>query len=272
MRFAKNQHRPQSNRSLTAAANVQSDTLGSSDDIITPGAVERNERALTLSTQVQDLVRETAGQGLEAGVEVVADALGVLDQAQAIDFLNDGTEEDGTRGVTKPGVELPVRFVGPQQRVAVIPPRRLRFLRKRNHVRRRGEVPVLVSPEFPGRADACLDFIDNEQHVVARSDFPERAEERGRCVVVAALGLNGLDDDGGDRVVKVLDQEFGFGEAAGFFVRVFACMAFERVEQMRKGCLGPVKGGNVQLVDRFAARGGQGAQEAAMEAGAKGED
>ncbi len=49
-------------------------------------------------------------------------------------------------------------------------------------------------------------------------------------------------------------------------------MGFERVFELREGGLRPVEGGDVELVDGFAARGGEGAEEAAVEAGFEGED
>ena len=115
---------------------------------------------------------------------------------------------------------------------------------------------MLVGPELAGGADAGLDFVDDHEHVVAFGDVAQALEEFGGRVVVAAFGLDGLDDDGGDGVVVGRDDFFGFREAALDFGFVLRCVIFEGVFEHGEGRLGPVEGGDVEFVDGFAAGGG----------------
>lgn len=75
-------------------------------------------------------------------------------------------------------------------------------------------------------------------------------------MIVAAFGLHGLDHDGRDGMVEILDEVLGFGEAAGLFLGVLARVLGQWILEAGKRCLRPVKGGDVELVDRFAAGGG----------------
>ncbi len=56
------------------------------------------------------------------------------------------------------------------------------------------------------------------------------------------------------------------GEGGGFG-GVFLGVGLEGYFSWGKGGLRPVEGGDVELVDRLAARGGEGVEEAAVEAG-----
>lgn len=91
-------------------------------------------------------------------------------------------------------------------------------------------------------------------------------------MVVAAFGLDGLDDYGGRRGVPFFDEALRLGEAALFFGLVFGGVLVERVLDDGEGCLWPVEGGYVQLVDGFRAGGGETTEQAAVEAGLEGED
>ena len=52
---------------------------------------------------------------------------------------------------------------------------------------------MVVSPEFSGRPDTGLHFVDDEEDVVFFGKGTERAEEGRRGVVIAAFGLDGFD-------------------------------------------------------------------------------
>lgn len=136
---------------------------------------------------------------------------------ESLDLVDDGFEEQSLGGVAHPGVELAVGFVGSKGGIAKVVSGRLGFLGEGDHVWRFAQMPVFVRPEFAGRADACLDFVDDEYDVVAFCDFAETVEECWGSVVVAAFGLDGFDYDGCDWVVEILDQVFCFGKTAGFF-------------------------------------------------------
>lgn len=91
-------------------------------------------------------------------------------------------------------------------------------------------------------------------------------------MVVTALGLDGLHDDGARRHAVVEDEVLDLGEGGGFSGGVLLSVLLERVAQLREGGLGPVEGGNVELVDGLGPGGGEGAKQAAVEARAERQD
>ena len=111
----------------------------------------------------------------------------VLHQVKPLDLVDDGAEENGSRGVPEPGVELAVRFRGAQQGVAVVPACGLGFFGERDHVRRVLEIPMLMGPEGTCGADAGLDLVDDQQDVVAARESAQATEKGGGRVVVAAF-------------------------------------------------------------------------------------
>ncbi len=272
MMSLKNQHWPQPHRPLPAPPDIDTKPLRPLHEIVAARTIPRYERALPLPPQILNLVWIPFRQALEAVVEIVACVRGVPHEIQAFDLLDDGAEEDGARGVAHPGVELAVRFVGPQLRVAEVVARGLGFFREGDHVRRVVQVPVVMGPKFARGADAGLHFVDDEEDVVFFGDVAEAFEEGGGGVVVPALGLDGFDDDGRDGVVEVGDQIFRFGEAAGFFRFILGAVFVEGVFEVGKGGLGPVEGGNIEFVDGLATGSGEGGEEAAVEGGTEGED
>jgi len=76
---------------------------------------------------------------------------------------------------------------------------------------------VIVRPELARGADARLHLVDDEQDVVLARQLAQAFEEGGRGVVVAAFGLDGLDDDGGGRERPFFDQALRLFEAALLF-------------------------------------------------------
>lgn len=268
----KHQHRPQPHSPLAASPHNHPHPLRLLQKRIPLRTIERQKRALALPAQVQDLLRIPLRQALEAVVQVLARVLRIVDEIQTFDLIDDPAEEDRARGIPHPGVELAVRFRGNQVRVPEVVARGLGFFAKGDHVRRGLEAPVLVGPEFPGGADSSLDLVDDEEHVVAFCDFAEAAEEGGGGVVVATFGLDGLDDDGGNGIMEGLHDVFGFFETAGFLCGVLGGELIEGVFEEGEGRLGPVEGGDIEFVDGFAASGGEGAEETAVESGAEGHD
>lgn len=214
------EHGAQAHGAGAAAADVDAEGLGLLEEFVAVGVVEGDEGALALAAQVGELAGVFLGEPLELTEEVVADLGGVLDEAEALDLVDDAAEEQGARGVAHPRVELAVGLVGAQGRVAEVVAGGLGLLAEGHHVRGRGQVPVLVGPELAGGADAGLHLVDDEEHAVLLGDLAQAAEEGGRGVVVAALGLNGLDDDGARGHVVVLDEVLNLGERVGLGLRV----------------------------------------------------
>lgn len=160
------QHGAQTHGARTAAANVDAKLLCLCEELVALGVVKGDEGALALAAQVLEVLGVFLLQALELGVEVVADLCRVVDEVEALNLADDGAEEQGADGVAHPGVELAVGLVGPQGRVAVVEAGGLGLLGEGDNVRGVLQVPVVVGPELAGGADARLDLIDDEQHVV----------------------------------------------------------------------------------------------------------
>lgn len=207
------QHRTQTHGAGSAATNVDAKLFGLCQKLVALGVVKGDESALTFTAQVLELLRVLALQALELGEEVVADAGGVVDEVEALNLADDGAEEQGAGRVAHPGVELAVGLVGPQLRVAVVEARRLGLFGEGDHVRGVLEFPVVVGPELARGADARLDLVDDEEDVVLAGEGAQAAEEVGGGVVVAALALDGLDDDGRGGDVPRLDELLDLVEA-----------------------------------------------------------
>jgi len=272
MWLVEDQHRAQTNSTLAGSTNVDTDSLGLLQERITLWGVEGNEGTASLASQVLELVGVLLCQALDAGIEVVTYLGGVLDKVQALDLLDDAAEEDGAGWVAHPGVELTVWLVGAQLGVAVVVAGRLGLLGEGHHVRWGREVPVLVSPELAGCADTGLHLVDDEQDVVLLGKLAETAEEGWGRVVVATLGLDGLDDDGCWRVVVGSDETLDVGEGIGLGLCILGGVLLKWVLELRKDGLWPVESWDIKLVDRLGAGSGKGAEETAVEGGLEGEN
>lgn len=272
MVLLEDQHGPEANGADSASTNVDTDALGLAEELVTLGGIPGNEGSLALTTEVLQMLGVLLSKALETRVQVFTGLGGVLDEVQALDLLNDTTEDEGTSGVTHPGVELTVRLVGTQGGVTVVVTGGLGLLREGHHVGRGLEVPVVVGPELACSSNTGLHLIDDEENVVTLGDLAQAAEEGRRGVVVSTLGLDGLDNDGGDRVVPFLDQTLGLLEAALFLLGVLLSMLFKWVLEGGERRLGPVEGRDVELVDGLTAGGGQTAKETAVESRLEGHD
>lgn len=272
MHLIKDQHRTQPHRALSRTPNINPHRLRLLQERIALRTIKCDKRSLSLTSQIIKLSRILRRQLLNARIQVVSRLCGVLDQAKTLDLVNDATEQDRASWVTHPRVELAVRLVRAQRGVAVVVSRGLGLLGESDHVRGRGEVPVLVGPELASGADAGLDLVDDEEDIVLCGQLAQAAEEGGRGVVVAAFGLDGLDDDGGGGVGEGGDEALDVGEGVGFGFGVLGGVILEGVFEEGEGGLGPVEGGDVELVDGLGAGGGEGAEEAAVEGGFEGED
>ena len=212
------------------------------------------------------------GEILKTGVEILADSGCVGDEVVAFNLVDNGTEKQGTDGVTHPSVELAVRLVGAQLGVAVVVAGSLCLLGKGDHVRRVLKFPVLMSPEAAGGTDTGLDLVDDEEDSMTTGEGAELAEEVWAGVVVTTLALDGLNDDGGGGKMPVLDKMLDFIEAGLLGSGVLGGMLIEGVLELGEGSLGPVKGRDIELVDSLGAGSRQGTKEAAVEACLEGQD
>ena len=272
MVLLEDQHGTQTDSRGATATDVDTEGLGLGSELVTLGGVPGDEGTVVLTTEVLEVLGVLLGQTGETGVEVVTGGAGVLDEVETLDLLDDSAEDQGTGWVTHPGVELAVGLVGAQGGVAVVVTGGLGLLGEGDHVRGRGQVPVVVGPELTGGTDTGLHLVDDEEDVGALGDVAETLEEGGRGVVVTTLGLDGLDHHGGDGVVELLDETLNLGQATLLLGSVLLDVLLQRVLQLGEGGLGPVKGGDIQLVDGLAAGGGQGAEETAVEGRLEGEN
>ena len=115
------------------------------------------------------MLRILLGQCLNLAIQVITHASSVVHKIQSLNLLNDSTEDQAARRVTKPRVKLSVSLVRSQRLRGIVVARRLGLLGERHHVRRILEVPVLVGPEFARGANTSLYFIGDEEDVVLAS-------------------------------------------------------------------------------------------------------
>lgn len=131
---------------------------------------------------------------------------------------------------------------------------------------------MIVGPELTGGTDTGLHLVDDEENVGALGDIAETLEEGRGGVVVTTLGLDGLDHHGSHGVVELLNEALNLIQAALLLSGVLLDVVLQRVLQLGERGLGPVKGGDIQLVDGLGAGGGQGAEETAVEGRLEGEN
>lgn len=108
------------------------------------------------------------------------------------------------------------------------------FLAESDNVRGPIEVEVLVAPHFASGASASLHLVDEQRGAVLPGHLLQTLEELGRALVVAALGLDGLDYDAGHRTAllgKVLEQLLHLGQAPLVLGGVLAHVLLQRIPE-----------------------------------------
>ena len=265
-------HGSQADGAGTASTNVDTESLGLGEELVSLGAVKGNESALALATEVLEVVGILGGETLDLAEEVVTDAGGVVDEVVALNLLDDGAEDEGASRVAHPGVELTVGLVGAEVLGGVVVAGGLGLLGEGDNVRRVLEVPVLVGPELAGSTNTGLNLVGDEEDVVLAGQGAELLEEFGGGVVVTTLGLDGLDDDGAGWQVPRLDEVLDFVERSLLGGGVLSGVLVERVLELGESGLGPVEGGDIELVDGLGAGGGQRTKKTAVESGLEGEN
>jgi len=196
MMLLENEHRTQADSAVSTTANIDTDALRLLQELVSAGAVKRDEGSPALATQVHELAGVLLRKTFDTRVEVVTDLGSVVDEIQALDLLDDGAEDERVGWVAHPCVELAVWLVGSELWVAEVVAGGLGFLAEGYHVGRGLEIPVFVCPELAGGADAGLHLVNDQEDVMFLCEGTQAAEEGWRGVVVAALGLDRLDDHG----------------------------------------------------------------------------
>ena len=91
-------------------------------------------------------------------------------------------------------------------------------------------------------------------------------------MIIAALGLDRLNDNSGGWVVVSRDEFLDLVKAPLLLGLVLRCVLVKRVLAGRERSLRPVEGGDVELVDRLAAGRRQRGKETSMEGGTEGQN
>lgn len=120
MLLLKDKHGTKTDSIGTAAANVDTKSLGLGEESIALGSVKSKESSLTLATEVVEGSRVLLGEVLNSLVEVVTNAGGIVDEVKTVDLIDNRSEENGAGRVTHPSVELTVGLIGSNGRVAVV--------------------------------------------------------------------------------------------------------------------------------------------------------
>lgn len=259
------EHRAEADGVLAAGTDVDTDVAHGSDEACRVLGVEGDEGTLILSTEVLDVVGVLGSETGELSVQLSADASSLLNQLLVKDLLNDSLAHDDTGRVTDPGVELAVGLVGDEHLVTEEVSGSLGLLGEGDHVRRGGQVPVVVSPEGTGGTEAGLDLISDENTAVLLGDVTETLEEGGGSVVVTTLRLNRLNDETSNGAVPCGHDALNLLEASLLLSGVVLDMLLKRVLESRERSLGPVEARDVELVNGLGAGGGKRAETTAME-------
>jgi len=266
------EHGSEADSVLAASSNVDTNVAHGANESSRVLGVEGDEGALVLASEVLDVLGVLGSQASELVVEVVADTGSLLNQLLVQDLLDDSLAHDDTGRVADPGVELAVGLVGDEHLVTEEVTGSLGLLGEGDHVRGRGQVPVVVAPEGTSGTEASLDLIGDEAGTVSLGDVTETLEEGRGGVVVTTLGLDGLNDETGNGAVPRGDEALNLLEASLLLGGILLSVLLERVLEGREGSLGPVEAGDIKLVNGLGAGGGERAEATAVEGVAEAHD
>lgn len=266
------EHGSETDGLLAASTDVDTDLAHSLDETSGVLGVEGNESTLALATEVGNVLGVLGREDGQLSKELVTNASSLLNEVLVKDLLDDGSGHDDTGWVTDPGVELTVSLVGDELLVTEEVTGSLSLLGEGDNVRGRGQVPVVVTPERTGGTEASLDLIGNQDNVVLLGDVSERLEESRGGVVVTTLGLDGLNNETSDRALPRGDEDLDLAEASLLLSLVLLNVLLKRVLQGREGSLGPVEGGDIELVDSLGSGGGERTEATSVEGVAEAHD
>jgi hypothetical protein len=247
--LVEDEHGSETNSVLAAGTNVDSDVAHGADEASRVLGVEGNEGTLVLSSEVLDVLRVLGGEALKLSVQLATDTGGLLNQLLVEDLLDDSLAHDDTGWVTNPGVELTVSLIRDKHLVSEEVASSLGLLGEGDHIGRRAQVPVVVSPEGTGGTETSLDLISDKDTAVLLGDVTETLEESRGSVVVTTLRLNRLNDETSNGAVPCGHDTLDLLEASLLLSSVLLGVVLERVLESRERSLGPVEAGDVELVD-----------------------
>lgn len=94
-----------------------------------------------------------------------------------------------------------------------------------------------MSPECSGKANTCLDFVNNHEDAKFLRQLSESVSEVARDMVITTFRLNWLDDSGSDLAVllgpPVFDLEAGISECFIILSSVVLFILLKRVLILR---------------------------------------
>ena len=232
-----------------------------------------SEEGASASGGGQD-VGELGLEGAQPFIEHVAGRAHHAKELVPPDHLEHLLEQQQLAGVTHPRVKDAVRLVGGQVGLVEIAAHQ-HLLGEGHHVRRGGQVEVLVTPELAGGSTTCLHLVDQQSCAILVGDALQALEKVGRAGVVAALRLDGLHGNAGHVVATLpplLEQILHHGQAAVVLLLVLALVLLQWVAVHWEAGNGPVEGGHVQLMDSLGVCGGEDSHGATVKGALEGED
>ena len=247
--LVEDEHGSEADSVLAAGTDVDSDVAHGANEASRVLGVEGNEGTLILSSEVLNVLRVLGSEALNLSVQLGADTGGLLNKLLVKNLLDDSLAHDDTGWVTNPSVELTVGLIGNEHLVSEEVASSLSLLGEGDHIGRRAQVPVVMSPEGTGGTETGLDLISNEDTSVLLGDVTETLEERRGSVVVTTLGLDRLNDETGNGAVPCGHDALDLLEASLLLSSVLLGVVLKRVLESRERSLGPVEARDVELVD-----------------------
>ena len=138
------------------------------------------------------------------------------------------------------------------------------FLGECNKIRRSCQVPVFVAPEFAGRADTCLHFVDNKEDTKLEGQVSHALSKLVGKVIVSSFRLDWLHDNSDNLFAVLVFPLADFGSNVSQACLVLGTIILDVVGQRILvswvlSCR-PVERRDVNFVHVLCARSGERAQ------------
>ena len=204
-----------------------------------------------MTSDILDMSRVFLTKLTQAVLQVCASLCRVLNQIVSFDDFVLYSGKLSTNWVSKESVEVPVGLHYLSLMPMVETTRKHSFC-ECNKIRRRGQIPQLVHPEFAAIAHSSLYFVNDQVDTHLRRQVAQTLSKLSREHVVAAFSLHRLDDDCNDFAALLRFPLINFGSDVGqgilILLPVVFDIVFERIlVDWVLGCR-PVKGRNVGLL------------------------